>query len=814
MKRQTTFIFLSYMLTISVFAQEILEGVVETKDGTPIFGAVVHISGTSLTAVCDEQGYFSFQEVKWNKFSDSLELTISIIGYEPASVPLKDKTSPLHIFLEEKKLYLKEVVVSDRDLKSSSVSYLRAVEDMAIYAGKKSEVIYLSTVTASLATNNARQIFSSVPGLNIWESDRAGLQLGIGGRGLNPNRTSNFNTRQNGYDISADALGYPESYYTPPPEAVDRIEMVRGAASLQYGSQFGGMINFKLKEGDPDKKISVLSKQTVGSWGLFSSFNSVSGEIGAWNYYTFFQHKQGFGARPNAHFDANIIYLAGRYLMTDKLEITTQYTYMNYLAQQSGGLTDRQFALEPFQSLRARNWFSIHWNLFNLSLDYEISARSKINIRNFGLFAYREAIGILTSPTKEDFQPYQPRDFIYGRFANMGNETRWSFRYGGEENTTRGAFLLGARFYFGNTHKKQGVASDDEGPYFTFLPNERMKSDYIFPSKNIALFAEHVFFLGKYWRITPGFRWEYIETAGQGVYDASVRHPSSGEIILKKEHSESPYRARNVLLYGLGLSYKSEWGMEIYTNFSRNYKAINFNDVRIITPNAKVDENIQDERGYNFDIGTRGKYHEWLRYDFSFFFLEYGDRIGAIHKEVKDPFFGSRLVRFRTNVADASILGVESFVELGITTLLGVGRDMPSVHLFANLAWIDGNYESSQENGVSGNKVELVPDINLKTGGKLSYQEFKMSYQFTYVGDQYTEASNTTFSSSGSDGLVPAYFVMDLSASYAIGRFSFDVGVNNLSDEVYFTRRAVGYPGPGIIPADSRNYYFTISLLF
>jgi Fe(3+) dicitrate transport protein len=59
--------------------------------------------------------------------------------------------------------------------------------------------------------NNARQIFAQVVGLTINES-YGGLQLSIGGRGLDPNRTSNFNTRQNGF-ISADVLGYPESYY-------------------------------------------------------------------------------------------------------------------------------------------------------------------------------------------------------------------------------------------------------------------------------------------------------------------------------------------------------------------------------------------------------------------------------------------------------------------------------------------------------------------------------------------------------------------------------------------------------------------------
>ena len=114
----------------------------------------------------------------------------------------------------------------------------------------------------NLASNNARQIYNQIPGLNIYQNDDAGIQLNIGGRGLDPNRTSNFNTRQNGYDISADVLGYPESYYTPPSESIKNIQIVRGAASLQYGTQFGGLVNFVL---DNAKRGKSLEEQTQPS---------------------------------------------------------------------------------------------------------------------------------------------------------------------------------------------------------------------------------------------------------------------------------------------------------------------------------------------------------------------------------------------------------------------------------------------------------------------------------------------------------------------------------------------------------------------
>ena len=120
---------------------------------------------------------------------------------------------------------LMEVEITQRKQKIFEINRLNDVEGTSIYAGKKNEVILVDQSMANLASNNARQIYSQIAGLNIYQNDDAGLQLNIGGRGLDPNRTANFNTRQNGYDISADVLGYPESYYAPASEGLEEIQI-------------------------------------------------------------------------------------------------------------------------------------------------------------------------------------------------------------------------------------------------------------------------------------------------------------------------------------------------------------------------------------------------------------------------------------------------------------------------------------------------------------------------------------------------------------------------------------------------------------
>ena len=80
--------------------------------------------------------------------------------------------------------------------------------------------------------------------------------------------------------------------------------MIRGAASLQFGPQFGGLINYNLKKGVKDKKAEIIARHTLGSFGLNTSFLSVSGTIKSWNYIAYGNHKFGNEWRPNSGFQS------------------------------------------------------------------------------------------------------------------------------------------------------------------------------------------------------------------------------------------------------------------------------------------------------------------------------------------------------------------------------------------------------------------------------------------------------------------------------------------------------------------------------
>ena len=799
-------------------------GQVTDENGAPVAGATVFATAASEVSISEETRTFfvsanasALTDASGRFFLNRLEPgTYTVAAFLKGrklvfrTAEITDTDLRLDFALTELEARLDEITVEVEQTSTFGIDRLPSVSGTALYDAKKSEIVVLEDVTANLATNNSRQIYAKVAGLNIWESDGAGVQLGIGGRGLSPNRSSNFNTRQNGYDIAADALGYPESYYTPPVQALDRIEIVRGAASLQYGTQFGGVLNFVFREGREDRPLELTALQSYGSFGLFNSFNSLGGTTGRANYYGFYQYKRSDGWRPNAGLDQHAAHAAVRYTLSERLTVSPEVTFMYYLAQQPGGLTDAQFAADPRQSNRSRNWFRVNWNLFALSADYTLSSRTAFNTRFFGLLAGRDAVGNLGRIDRIDFGGN--RDLLRDTFRNWGNETRLIHRYPMRGDLS--VFLIGTRYYDGITDRRQGEGSADSDADFRYLnPDNLEGSDFDLPSRNVAVFVENIFNLTSRLSITPGVRFEYIRTEADGYYRNTVRDLADN-ILLDERIEEQRTRTRSFVFFGVGASYKRSPAFELYANVSQNYRAINFNDIRVSVGSLEVDPEIQDERGFNADLGARGGVAGLLNYDLSLFHLAYEDRIGTVLRSEPNPKFNNlveRIFRFRTNIADARIYGLESFAEIDLYRLL---RQNTSTRLsvFTNLALINAEYARSEEPGITGNAVELVPEVNLRTGLTLGLGDFEAVYQFSWFGEQFSDASNAIRTPTAIEGVIPAYQVMDLSLQYRLGRVRLEAGVNNLSDTRYFTRRATGYPGPGIIPADGRSYYLTTGI--
>lgn len=807
-------------LVFEATAQFTLSGTItDAETQKAVIDADVFSKSGSTLVKSNGKGSFKFNQLKEGTYT----LLVFKLGYQSKEIKVDlTKDRVLSISLTPFSKELSEVVINQQQEEIFSLKRLNPVEGTAIYAGKKSEVILLNQTVGNLAANNARQIYSQVVGLNIYENSDAGLQLNIGGRGLDPNRTANFNTRQNGYDISADVLGYPESYYTPPAEALGEIQVIRGAASLQYGTQFGGLINFKFKKPNPEKKIELVSRQSLGSFNLFTSFNSLSGTVGKFSYYTYFNYKQGDGFRPNSAFDSKNFFLSANYQLAENTKITLETTYLKYLAQQAGGLTDTQFNEDITFSNRARNWFEIDWRLIALKFNHKFSHKSDFSFNLFGLDAERNALGFRGDPQRPERNPItEPddlnaftRDFMRGEFNNWGFETRFLTRYAVFNRDA--VFLMGAKYYQADNRSFQGPGTAGLGTDFRFTSDQFTdypnQSSFEFPNLNMALFGENIFFINDKLSLTPGFRLEYIKTESEGLY-TEVRYDNAGNEIFRQDVEDNRTLDRAFVLLGLGLSYNHSDNREAYANISQNYRSVTFSDIRVVNPTFIIDPNIRDEKGFTSDFGFRGKWKKQLSYDVGGFAILYNDRIGTILEDTG----ANKGDRVRKNIGDALIFGLESFLDWNATSTLGLNTDKFRVNPFVNLALTRSEYLKSKENNVKGREVEFIPAVNLKTGLRVGYKNFMTNLQYTYLSEQFTDAENTLIAPKGDSregiiGEIPAYGIMDLSLSYKYKFLKFEGGINNLLDETYFTRRATGYPGPGIIPSSPRTYYVTLGV--
>lgn len=702
-----------------------------------------------------------------------------------------------------------QVVVYATPINAFTISSVDDLDGGAIYAGKKTEQVRMSAITANTSSNNARQVFSGIAGLNIWDNDGGGVQMGIGGRGLSPNRTSNFTTRQNGYDIAADPLGYPESYYTPPMDAVDRIQVVRGAGSLRYGSQFGGMVNFVMREPKKDSVFEGRVRSTYGSFNFAGLYAEGSGTVDNVGYIALYQLRRSDGWRPNSGFAVHTAYASVAASLTPSLRVRADYTFFTYQSQQPGGLTDRMFSDNPNQSVRSRNWFEVQWNLASLSVDYIISESTGIKSMFFGNYSSRDALGNQDRINMSD--QGAERSLIAGTFRNIGNETTIQHTFEGI-GTEISSVVAGMRLFHGTTTQQQGNASTGSGPDFTFLnPSNLEGSDFRYPNDNVAVFAESILRLGNGFAIVPGMRGELITTRSDGYYALRIED-FAGNVILDSAIRETRNRSRTFALFGIGLLYHSPDLWECYANASQNYRSITFSDLHISNPNLRIDPNIADERGYTLDAGIRGTFLDVVAYDASAFYLRYADRIGEVLRSDEAPLFLP--YRYRTNVADAYTAGVEAVIEVNLTRLAAFGSSAPVVRVLLNGALTDGRYLDSDDASVRNRLVELVPPYVVRTGVSVETQGFRAAFVLAFIGKQYSDATNTEYSASAVTGAIPAYNVADLSASYVFERYRIEVSCNNLFDNRYFSRRADAYPGPGIIPAEARSFSVTLQASF
>ncbi|HEY1063122.1 MAG TPA: TonB-dependent receptor [Daejeonella sp.] len=679
-------------------------------------------------------------------------------------------------------------------LERNGLSRLEPIVGTYIFTGKKNEVISLTQMDANLTDKTGRQIFAKVPGVFVYDMDGSGNQINISTRGLDPHRGWEFNIRKDGVLTNSDMYGYPASHYSMPLESIERIELVRGTGSLQYGSQFGGMLNYVSKQGDTTKSIHFESYNTVGSFNLLSSYNAIGGKIGKIKYYAYISKRSRDGYRRNEHTDYDAESIMITYQANKNLSLRMEWARSNYVYRIPGPLTEAMYNTDPRQATRSRNYFNPAINIPSFLLKWNILDKTKLQYTSSAVIGNRNSVMFDKPATIKDTintttGQYNSRQVDIDNFNSYTNELRLlrQYRLGKQESS----LAMGVQLMNNDLHRTQQGKGTTGSDFDLTLVNPQWGRDIHFKTQNVALFAENSFKLLKNLSANIGARLE----SGESKMLGNITYLPIDRIPFNLKH-------RFVLL-GSGVSYKPTSFIDIYGGWSQTYRPMIFKDLVPTEIYEKVDPNLKDADGYNTELGFRGNW-KFLKWDITGFLLQYNNRFGTIAQTDEND----QLYTYRTNIGNSLTKGVEFFIQ-GNWTL----NNKTELSIFTSSAIMDGKYTSgsiksgSVNISIDGNKIESVPGIISRNGLTFRFRKFSLSGLYSFTGDSFADALNTVIpAANGSIGIVPSYGIFDLNTTIKISeKLEIKGGLNNLTDKQYFTKRPLFYPGPGIWTSDGRN---------
>ncbi len=771
------------ILTIGFVHAQNLSGIVKDSNGDLIAGSKVSIQRQStkkeIFTSTNQFGEFGFQGLS----SGTYNLTVSSPGFlkNSRTVEINDNLS-VEITLEPENV---------AEIVSVTSSYLAGTPESLTRIPGSIQTIS-KTELANSHVFNFTEALRKVAGISIRNEEGFGLRPNISIRGTNPTRSTKVLLLEDGMPLAYAPYGDNASYYHPPIERFESIEVLKGSGQIEYGPvTVAGVINYLTPNPTEDQNVSL---KLEGGNRSFARGNILySNTFGKTGTLFNFTRKQGEGSRENIKHGINDFSTKVIQPLNDKNVLTGKFSWYGEDSNLTySGLTEAEYAADPrFNPFRNDFFYA---NRFGTSLSHTAVFNSKANlttnfyVNNFSRHWWRQSSNsnerpnmLGSDPDCTGMQDLNTTCGNLGRTRNywvIGVEPRLNvqFNLGSVKNNLHTGF----RYQYEDQNRRQ-----ENGD----LPDSRDGVLVEDNERKVNAFSGYIQnnFVWKNFSITPGVRIEQIN------YSRTNRLANGGQGITGKTDLTE-------VIPGIGVSYILFGNTTVFAGVHRGFAPPAVAD---IISNSGGTVELDAERSWNFEVGFRTRPFAGLNLESTFFRNDFENQI--VSQSVAGGI-GSTL----TNGGKTLQQGIEVYTRLDSFEIFKTNYNIYFQTAFTLLetAEFRGTRFSTVSGYtdvlVTGNRLPYTPKHLVTSSIGYSYKNFNGFFETNYIGGQFSDDLNRNDPiPNGQAGYIPSQIYFNSTINYKVEKWNseFFATMKNIADRTFVVDRS-----RGILPGNPRIF--------
>ncbi|MCA1639195.1 MAG: TonB-dependent receptor plug domain-containing protein [Acidobacteria bacterium] len=688
-------------------------GSVKDINGRAIVGANIKIkqqgSNFERDANTNERGEFEFNSLE----KVSYQLTVAAKSFTAQTQTIDiGRTNFLIITLQPENI---------AEYVSITSSYLAGTTEALERTAGSIETIDKDMLEKSRVFNFSEAL-RKVSGINIRDEEGFGLRPNIGIRGTNPTRSTKVLLLEDGIPLAYAPYGDNASYYHPPIERFESVEVLKGAGQIEYGPvTVAGVVNYITP--NPPEKPGFSLKLLGGNRDYFNGNVGFGGTFGKTGVLFNFTRKRGAGARDNVRSGLNDFSSKIVQPINDKNVLTFKYSHYNENSQITySGLTEAEYAENPRQNPFLNDSFNLFREGLSVSHIFVFTPKTSLTTNAYTSYFsrdwWRQSSNSGERPNRRGNDPdcRGMQDLLttcgnQGRLRDYriyGIEPRFNMQF--DLGEIRNDLNIGFRIHHENQDRRQKNGD---------LPTSR---DGILVESNVRRnLAVSGFIQNRFiWRnfsFTPGLRIENIKFKRINQLNNTI-----GETELTQ------------IIPGLGVTYNAFKNTTVFAGVHRGFAPPTTAD--IITNNGGIVD-LKSELSWNYEIGVRSLPIRGLSLESTFFRTDYENQIvpasvaGGIGATV-------------TNGGRTLHQGLEFAGQIDSANLFNTNYNVyfRTAYTYLGTAEFRGDRFSSISGftkiSVTGNRLPYAPKNLLTTSIGYSYRNFDTFVESNRIGSQFS----------------------------------------------------------------------------